>query len=487
MKKVISTFLVAAMSFCATTAKADNIGLQDAKAAAAYFMAAYTGADKLTADDVDLVYQIDNEKLNIPAVYFFNIGANGWVIMGGSSVIDPIIGYSDEGSLDIDRLPANMMWWVEGNADIVSEVQELDMENVYADHPTWTGLKDKTYAPSTKATIQLLNSKWGQGDNDTPTYNYFCPQNSAGKYSVTGCVATALAQICYYYKSPRRPTGTASYWLHTVTSDSTMPHTQLKINYDTLTPFNYELMPEQPTYRNGVQKCTDEEMHEVARLNYALGVAVKMGYGINSSGAVSQYVPNYMKKYFKFTQSSLKERSGNTDTAYISAIRNEILNGHVVYMKGASPDGGTHARHAFVCAGYNDGTNKYLMNWGWDGGGNGWFDLAANNMAISGYGYNFYKEQGAIIGMHPTEVQGVADVENTELGSPYPNPATQTVTLPFSTEVAGDLVIYSIDGKRVSSCHVQAGLGEVKVDVNGMPAGVYIYRLHSQSGKFMVR
>ena len=116
------------------------------------------------------------------------------------------------------------------------------------------------------------------------------------------------------------------------------------------------------------------------------------------------------------------------------------------------------------------------------------FNLGANRMPISGYGYNFNVRQAVVLNMHPTAApQGIADVDHTLLESPYPNPAVQTVTLPFYTENASDLMIYSIDGKLVTSCRVQAGYGEATVDVNNLPAGVYIYRLNSQSGKFIVQ
>lgn len=491
MKKVISSLLVAAMAFCATVAKADNIGLQEAKAAAAYYMATYTGYGNLTAKDVVLVHQIDNEELGVPAAYFFNIGLNGWVIMGGSTVVDPIIGYSDEGSLDMDRIPDNMMWFINGMVDMVIDVQKNDAVQHFSDVQEWLDLKNGTCTASAKVRFDFMTEKWGQGDIYTPTYNYFCPQNNQGLYSVTGCVATALAQLCHYYKFPKHPTGTAKYWLGDRTTDASMGNPQLKINYDTMAPLDYVLMPDVPTNTSGMQTCTDAEMHEVARLNYALGVAVKMGYSPESSGAVSSIVPEKMQKHFKYTLGTLVSRNG-TDTAFINRIYNEIADGQVLYMNGASPDGGTHARHAFVCCGHNSSNNKFKFNWGWDGSGNGWFDLAANtyqSMKISGMGYSFYMEQGAIFNMYPTTEpeEGINGVESTVLGNPYPNPATQTVTLPFNTNRVSDLLIYSIDGKLVNSCRVNAGNGEVVVEVSGLPAGIYIYRLNDQSGKFMVR
>lgn len=493
MKKVISTLLVAAMVFCSTNAKADNVNLQEAKTAAAYFMANYKGVDRLTDKEVVLVHQIDNEKLGIPAAYFFNIGSNGWIILAGTTVIDPIIGYSEEGTLVMENLPANMMWWVNGYADMVSEVQELDAENDYPDHERWVSFKENKDMYSSKGDVQhkLMAEVWGQGDDNRPTYNKLCPQNSQGRYAVTGCVATALAQIIHYYRSPQQPTGIASYWLRSQTDDTTMPNVRLRVDFDTIAPFNFLLMPNVPVDSWGRQQCTDAEMYEVARLSYYVGLSVKMAYSPDGSGALSQDVPNSMKKYFKYTESTLRYRNGNTDWTYVNAIRSELLNGNPLYMSGASStgSGGDAAGHAWVCSGYKEqDTSQYYMNWGWDGGGNGFFNLGANRMPISGYGYNFNVRQAVILNMHPTAApQGIADVDHTLLESPYPNPAVQTVTLPFYTENASNLMVYSIDGKLVTTCRVQAGYGEATVDVNNLPAGVYIYRLNSQSGKFIVQ
>jgi hypothetical protein len=49
------------------------------------------------------------------------------------------------------------------------------------------------------------------------------------------------------------------------------------------------------------------------------------------------------------------------------------------------------------------------------------------------------------------------------------------------------MLVYGIDGRLVSTTHVQPGTGEVTLRVDALPHGVYIYRLNTQSGKFIVR
>ena len=501
MKKVISSLLVVAMAIGINTAKADNVSLQEAREAAAYFMNYYNSTEKWTANDLELVYQIDNKVLGIPASYFFNLAGDGWIIMAATTVIDPIIGYNTEGWLDPEDFPANMKWWVEGYSDMVSEIQQLDAENDYPDDPMWTALNTKTYKGDTKEASHLLMSEnWSQGNNYYPTFNSFCPQSiTDGRYAVTGCVATAISQIIHYFRYPKKGTGLARYWLRQqLTSEEAaqMPNDNLKYNFDDSAAFNYDLMPNRPLDNNGNQTCTDEEMRECARLNYAVGVAVKMGYHPDGSGAVSMNVPGYISQYFKYERGQLIYRNGTTDTAYMNAIRRNLMNNIPLYMCGSSKTGTgpDAAGHAWVCCGYKDeDTNRYYMNWGWVGNTNGFYNLGKNNMYISSQNLNFTERQGYIDGLVPPDdsnrflVNIVEADPTTQLGSPYPNPAVQSVTLPYSTENAAELVVYNIEGRPVATYRVQAGSGELNIRVDALPAGVYIYRMNSQTGKIMVK
>lgn len=498
MKRVISSLLVAAVVLCANVAKADNVSLEQARSVAAYFMGYYTCNDKLTEDDLTLVYQIDNKELGIPASYFFNVNGSGWVILAGTTVMDPIIAHATIGSLVMDELPENMMWWLNGYSEMVSEYQIQDAKNHYPDHEVWTALSTKTYKGPTKyAQVVLMNEKWGQGNTNGNTYDMYCPVAKDGRHSVVGCVATAMSQIMHYYRYPKKPTGTPRYWLYNRLDSGEkqlMDNQLMTIDFDTMVPFNYSLMPDVPTTGGGSRLCTVEEMREVARLSYYAGVAVKMGYTPDGSGTQSAEVVTAMRNYFKYESSQQVYRNDNNGAEFVRRIRNLLLHKDVVYMSGASSigTGADAAGHAWVCCGYIDGdTVRYYMNWGWNGGGDNFFNLATNNMYISSQGYNFNQRQAFIEGMVPPADSnrfyvGIVEADPTHLGSAYPNPAIQSVVLPYNTQNAGDLVVYNIEGKAVATYRVAAGAGEVTVNVEQMPAGIYIYRLNSQSGRFTV-
>lgn len=498
MKKVISSLLVAAMALCTNNVKADNISLSEARSAAAYFMGYYNGTNDLSEDDLTLVYQIQNEKMRIPAAYIFNTGDEGWVMMAGTTTIDPIIGYSAEGSIVMSELPENLVWWLQGYTEMISEIQELDAENDYPDHEVWASLKNKTYKGSTKdAQHILIQTRWDQGDKTNPTYNMYCPTDTSGRYhAVTGCVATAMAQIIRYFEYPRQAKGTAFYSLRPQFANGDpnkylMPAITLRVNFDTMTPFDYSLMPNGPTNLSGNVICSAAEMREVARLSYYTGVTVKMAYAPDGSGTQSSLVPAAMNNYFKYKMGTLVARRSTTDRDFVNGIRSMLLDGNVVYMSGASSigDGADAAGHAWVCGGYmQDDTNSYYMNWGWGGAGNGFFKLGANNMYIRSMHYNFNERLNYIKNMVPDGTESIAEaMDATELGSPYPSPAVHSVVLPYDAPVASDLIIYNIEGKVVATYHVQPGRGELTVNVEGMPSGMYIYRMNSRSGRFIVK
>lgn len=491
MKKVISSLLVLSMAFLGSVAKADNVTVDQAKAIGAYYLSYQMGggADKISSEQLTLAYRFENPDMNVASAYLFNVNGGGWIIIAGSSVVDPVIAYSTECSLDMSEIPDNMRWWLTGYTNVIADIQLMDAESGYPDSEEYTTLVSKGLKNGTKnQSITLMTTVWDQGDDHNPTYNLYCPRVN-GRYSVTGCVATALAQTCKYYVYPVQPKGIVSYdWVNEDEGDTV----NLRIKLDTV-QFDYSLMPARL-----LSSSAAEKIREVAKLNYCLGVAVHMHYHPDGSGTNMYQANTVMKTKFKYQQSTNRYRSGVNDTSFLNKLRRYLTNGDVVVMSGSSStgSGADAAGHAWVVDGYQTENEKmYHMNWGWGGTGNSFFNLADNNMRISSMGYNFNVDQACLFGMIPPEdsnihhshvaIRGVED--NTILGTAYPNPAALSVALPYTTEMAADMQVYSIDGKLIATRRVQPGAGEVTLRVDALPQGVYIYRLNSQSGKFIVR
>lgn len=487
MKKVISSLLVMSMVFCASIAKADNLTVEQAKTVGCYYLAQQTGIDKLVPEDLVLAYQFENPDMDAASAYLFNMRNNcGWVIVAATTVMDPIVAFSEVGSLDMDNIPDNLRWWLNGYTADISEIQLMDAENDYPDCVQYTDIIKMGTKNGTKdQKIILMGTTWDQGDNYHPTYNLYCPVIN-GRYSVTGCVATAISQMFNYYKYPVKPKGTVSV---------TCNGTNYKVKLDTVT-FDYSLMP---NYLSS--SSTSEQIHQVAMLNYCVGLASDMDYSPDGSGAAmgSQSFVSAMKMKFKYQYPSLRMRNGNSDTNFVFTLRRHLMKNDVVAMRGESSSGGgaDAAGHAWVACGYMaQDTSKYYMNWGWGGSGNGFFNFLANtSIRPNGTGYNFNQSQGLLLNLLPPEDSNIHHdhvairevVDNTVLGTAYPNPATLSVTIPYTTEAAADLQVFSIDGKMVATKRVQAGSGNMTLRVDALPKGVYIYRLNGVSAKFIVK
>lgn len=505
MKKSFFILTALTLILSANVSVARNVSVDEAKTAAMNFMNAAGSGMKAELSEINLIHQINNPELNIPACYFFNVSDWGWVIVSASTTMDPIIGYNDRGrNLNIEKAPANMMWWVENFVGLISAKQVEDAATPLKDDEGWAELLDGSIEQNngTKAQHVLSYDEWDQGNNDGTTYNMFCPTYN-GVYTVTGCVATALAQILHYYQYPVTGRDRRSYYWCNEDLNMQSPGVALSLKFDTM-HFDYSIMP------NTIVNTTPiASRREISRLCYAIGVAMRMNYGTSASGgsgAHSSDVPGTMFAYFKYNQCNQIIRATVGDNSFMSQIRNELKLNRLVYMSGASQNHvGNDDRHAWVCSGYKDSTGtttfkQYYMNWGWGGSGNGWFNLydnTANGMRIPGQGYTFTNEQSAMIGLIPPHPDSssvdfwdhlsIADAESTELQAAYPNPATHSITIPYSIKNADVLAVYNIKGELIEQVALQPGENKVVIGTDRMPAGIYIYRIGGATSKFVVR
>ena len=482
MKRLVCAVLTAVAMIVAPMAQAENVTVDQAKDAAAHYLQHNTSLTRITPEQLTLAHQWNNEELGIPSMYLFTAPTEGWIIMAATTVMDPVVAFTDEGVFD-GRMAPQQEWWLDGYNEMVCEAQMMDQEKGLDDHQKWLVLANHNLVGS-KATSYLMKTRWDQGGPSGSDYNIFSPVVN-DSVAPTGCVATALAQICYYYKFPVQPKGTSVYY------NSRDNGARMAINFDTVAPLDYSIMPYEIK-----ASTTLERREEVSRLAFYVGMSVKMQYGGSLSGSTDQNAVTGMKTNMKYARGTIINRkSAGNDTSFVNQIRRELMGNRPVYMSGASSGGGEHSGgHAWVCDGYDENdASQFHMNWGWGGSGNAFYNLSTNNLSISG-GYNFRMSQSAIMGLIPpidsTDVPlvGVTEVENsTFLGNPYPNPATLTVMLPYSIREAAELQIYGISGRLIESRRLQAGDGEVTLRVDALPAGIYIYRMGDAYGKFIVR
>lgn len=314
------------------------------------------------------------EVTDAAGYYIFNVGNNGgFVIVSGDDRTVPILGYSDEGSFDVTRIPDNMKAWLEGYAEQLEALSKLsDTEAAKV-----MRAPRKSRVSTRNSIAPLITTKWDQA---TPYWKQ-CPQfmkseNEEDGYDLayTGCVATAMSQIMYFYKQPAQTLAEIPAYSFTVAGDN-YSYSTVTMDAQPVTMLDWAHMRE--TYTGAED---DVYTDAVSTLMLYAGCAVKMQYGRNSSGAYTDDIPKGFK-YFGYG-SKIAFRIDYTQQAWDDLVYSELAAGRPMIYNGTAGSGGGHS---FICDGFEYG-DYFHINWGWGGMGNGFFQLSILNPSASGIG-----------------------------------------------------------------------------------------------------
>ncbi|MDE5629558.1 MAG: thiol protease/hemagglutinin PrtT [Muribaculaceae bacterium] len=279
------------------------------------------------------------------AIYLFN-GNSGFIAVSADDDAAPLLGYGT-GEYNPAEVPPALTWWL---GEYAREIEAADV--------TYTNVTRAAKAPIEP----LVKTSWNQ---DAP-YNNLCPVIN-GERAVTGCVATALAQIMKYHQWPAKGTGS-----HTYSSNGTT----VSMDFGNTT-FDWSNMLDSYT---GVSNTTAETA--VATLMKACGVSVDMQYTASESSAMAVAVPAAMVTYFGYDAAlHYVERDYYGLTQWEDYVYNQLSNYGPVQYSGQSNQGG----HSFVCDGYSS-DGYFHINWGWGGMSDGYFLLTALNPLEQGIG-----------------------------------------------------------------------------------------------------
>ena len=324
---------------------------------------------------------------------FNNTAGKGYVIMAADDCVTPILGYSYENNFVEGELPPNFKAWLDGYAEQIHAATAMKLNATEEIRTDWECLRQSKTLPikSEKAVGPLVQAKW----NQAPYYNAQCPYDyNANERTVTGCVATAMAQIMKYWSYPEHGLGNHSY-----VPSSHPEYGTLYVDFSAVT-YQWSSMPNSVTSANSA----------VATLMYHCGVSVDMMYGIPAAPdyGSAAYIIDYgggracaetaLKTYFDY-KSSLHgvKKNDYSDSQWIALLKNELDNGRPMLYGGFSSSGG----HAFVCDGYNN-NNYFHFNWGWGGNYNDYFYINSLNPSS----YNYSQNQQALIGIEPNQNGG---------------------------------------------------------------------------------
>lgn len=315
---------------------------------------------------------------------FPNGEGKGFTIVSGDDRLPEIVGYSVRGTYDEKQLPSNYVSFMKAYQEMVETMEKGDAR-VLASVAEAKTLR-ATGGQQPKVAPLLGEIAWNQ---DTP-YNNMCPIYNGTDRAVTGCVATAMAQVMAYYQHPKQllediPQYTRTWYGNTITVPAISKEEGV-YDWDNMLP----------TY--STDNYNDAQANAVAKLMYHCGAAVEMGYGPQSGAVVYSAL---LAKYFGYDADLMMdlERSTFTMTEWTEIIDQELAAKRPVLYSGQSSEGG----HEFVCDG-SDGNGLYHVNWGWGGYQNGYFDIAIltdkGGMGVE-YASGGYHNCSMIVGIAP--------------------------------------------------------------------------------------
>ena len=361
--------------------------------------------------------------------YVYDRGRNnGFVVVAGDDRLPQVLGYGESGDFNAAVVPPAMRYWMD---EMNRQIAYLQSHSNVAAH-----------VPAKRANVvnPLMSTFWDQG---TP-FNDLCPTyldgNGDPKRAVTGCVATAFAQVMNYYKWPDVGTGSHSYTCNV--NDNTP--TQLSADFSQ-SVYRWDLMLDRYDNNSSPESC-----EAVAKLMSDVGISMDMGYG-SSSGASERYAMESMRRYFKYNNNCyLMNRDYFGADEWDQILVDEISARRPIVYCGYSTSATETSGHAFVLDGF-DADGYFHVNWGWGGSSDGYFLVS---VLAPGSGMDFKHMQDGIFGLVPNyranEVERVMYVHSQLV--------PKVTSAAMGSRIEFDIDNFSVDGNKLDTAgYYQSG------------------------------
>ena len=385
--------------------------------------------------------------------YVFSIGDEGFILVSADDCVLPILGYSLTNKFSVKNMPKNVKAVLEGYDEQIRFYKEqantatlrtsdggVSENDIVAEQ--WKMLLSGT-APEpdyTTSVAPLLTTTW----NQSPYYNNMCPYDeNYYENTVTGCVATATAQIMKYWNHPTTGYGSHSY--------NHSAYGTLSANFGTTT-YDWNNMPTALSTNS-----TTAELNAVATLMYHVGVAIEMDYGVSATGGsgannysvlgeVNASSQHALVEYFKYSPDmQVLSKAEYSDADWDAVLMAELDQNRPILYSGRDLSGG----HSYVCDGYNQ-EGMFHINWGWGGYCDGYYEMGALNPAPGGTGgnatYTFNLKNVVVLGIRPNTDWNTSTVVTATANSASYGNVTGAGTYTFGDIV--EIKAMPVDGYR---------------------------------------
>jgi len=310
------------------------------------------------------------------AYYVFVFDDGGWIAVSAEDAVTPVLAYAFSGGYSREDQPPQFITWMEGYSRQILEARQKGLTPSDEVAGEWERLLSSdpgafNPVPDSRDVSPMLTSTWNQGS----PYNFLCPADPSGPggHVYSGCVATAMAQVMYYYRWPVNGTGQHCY------NPSGYPQQCADF---AATPYKWDEMLNSTTLKDTA----------MCLLQWHCGIGVNMMYGAGGSGAYREDAAAAMRNYFKYhPNTELVYKSDYSESEWASLLSENLDAGRPMYYHGFGSGG-----HAFNVDGYQ-GSDYFHFNWGWGGSYNGYYYLTNLNPG----GSNFTEGQGAIVNIYP--------------------------------------------------------------------------------------
>lgn len=402
------------------------------------------------------------QKSGLPAFYVFNRGEDGgFVIVSAESRTHTVLGYADNGHFDANNLPDNLRAWLNGYTEAISYAANL---------PERTGARRAQRAPKAYTPIApLCTTKWDQGN----PFNLKCPTDN-GQRCVTGCVATAAAQVMKFNNYPTTGKGSHSYYWFRSENDSVL----LSADFGATT---YDWSHMLDNYYSGNPSMTQK--NAVATLMSHCGIACDMGYGTGSSGAYMPYMIQALVTYFRYNAGILPlHKDYMSESQFLDGVIADLQAGYPCLFSGRTK---SDEGHAFICDGL-DANGLVHINWGWGGYCDNYFRVSVLDPEDQGTGGSASNEA------YTEQLIAFTNIRPSEGGLYQPVITVDAMSIDGTRFGKNDYIIFATEtfqnqglefwqGKPVVQVYKNGSLYKtctIDMDALGLGMGWYYYNIY---------
>jgi len=350
-----------------------------------------------------------------PIYHVVRLSPSGFVVVSADDLVEPILAFADAGDYEPSAEDPLATWVTSDLNERIATAYDQSSDQFRALSLTgtqskWHELMDRASPPgeigplgrqaiSDIRVAPLIKTRWSQGNACSDyCYNYYTPN-----HYLSGCVATAMAQVMYYHRYPAAGIGRRLFTVRVAGDDRTV---YTRGGDGAGGPYSWDDMVLSPSC-----STTAKQRQAIGTLCYDAGAAVRMEYGASASFADAFAMAGGLKTAFRFSNAINGASNGKDIGAGLAGMINPNLDAELPVLLAIVGSSG----HAVVADGYGydlaakTRTLYHHLNMGWAGVEDMWYNLpdAGKYNSVVACIYNIFPEgKGEIISGRVMDTSG---------------------------------------------------------------------------------